>query len=204
MRHHDVYASFCSNFMMHAQSSWPLRPGLPCVGAGTPTSDRLSASATSGAARGAGWTAARGAACAAARGAGCGAAFGAARGAGLRWPLNILKVAWRLSSLRTNRRFSIWATFHPPISSPTRTRRTSFFDPDWTIARASSASMTMPTNVTLGGSGGGGGGLTIGGGGGAGTRRLGENSGRSRVAERRSSECTASGLARPAVGVAGA
>src|SRR5262249_61742734 len=84
-----------------------------------------------------------------------------------------------------------------------RTRRTSFVGPDWTIARASPASMTMPTNVTLGGSGGGGGGLGGGGGGGAGARRLGENSGRSRVAERRSSECTASGLARPAGGGGG-
>ena len=64
----------------------------------------------------------------------------------------------RLPSKSTNWRPSIWATFHPPMSSPMRTRRISFCGPAWTMARASSASMTMPTNVTFGGAGGGGGG----------------------------------------------
>src|SRR5262249_20311542 len=73
-------------------------------------------------------------------------------------------------------------------------------EPARTTARTSSPSITIPNSATSGGEGGGGGGsgaaATAGGGGGG--RRVGENSGCSRVADRLSSGCSASGLGRAA------
>src|SRR5262249_21340249 len=113
-------------------------------------------------------------------------------------PANIVKVAIRPPSASTSRLSAIWATFQPPISSPIRTRVILSAEPARTTARTSSPSVTIPNSATSGGEGGGGGGsgaaTTAGGGGGG--RRVGENSGCSRVADRLSSGCSASGLGR--------
>jgi hypothetical protein len=93
------------------------------------------------------------------------------------------------------RRPSIWLTFHPLISSPICTRSI-FAVPERTMARARSPSTTIPSRVTSGGAGGGSGARSTGGGGGAGGRRSDENSGRSRVADRRSSDSVCKGLPR--------
>src|SRR5439155_11705909 len=119
------------------------------------------------------------------------------------WPLKRVNVVVvRLSSERTNQRCSIWVTFQPSISSPTRTRSILSGVPTLTSARASSASMTVPSKVTFGGAGGEGR-VTTGAGGRGGGRRLGENSGRSRVTEKRSRESAARGLAAGETAVAG-
>jgi hypothetical protein len=113
--------------------------------------------------------------------------------------VNSENVFERSPSDSTSRRGSILVTAQSPILSPTRSLRFSFAGPR-TIARAPSASATTPKSVTAGGSGGGGGGASTGGasttsagggasgsggggGGGAGGRRVGANSGRSRVAD---------------------
>ena len=92
-------------------------------------------------------------------------------------------------------RSSIALTFQPAISSPTRTRVVRFSALEKMIANASSALMMVPCSSIFGGWAGGGAGggrtlaVTI-----CGARRLGENSGCSRVAESRSNDKTASGL----------
>jgi hypothetical protein len=113
--------------------------------------------------------------------------------------LNSVNVAERSSSDRSMRRPSIWLTFHPLISSPICTRSI-FAVPERTMARARSPSTTIPSRVTSGGAGGGSGARSTGGGGGAGGRRSDENSGRSRVADRRSSDSACKGLPRIAAG----
>src|SRR5258708_7705033 len=82
-----------------------------------------------------------------------------------------MNVAVRSSSDNISRRPSIWATFQPPMSSPTRTFMILAAGPARTTACASSPSITMPNSATSGGGGGGGGGsgaTTTGGGGGGG------------------------------------
>jgi hypothetical protein len=124
---------------------------------------------------------------------------GWSRGLSAALRLNSVKVAERSSSDRSRRRPSIWLTFHPLISSPICTRSI-FAVPARTMARVRSPSTTIPSRVTSGGAGGGSGARSTGGGGGAGGRRSEENSGRSRVVDRRSSDSVCKGLPRIAAG----
>jgi hypothetical protein len=113
--------------------------------------------------------------------------------------LNIVNEAERSLSDSTNSRRPIRLTFQPPISSPIPTRRVLSGGSERTKARAVSAPITTPNKTTSGGEGGGAGSArrTIGAGaaaGGAGGRRVGENQGRSRVANKLPIDCSATGL----------
>jgi hypothetical protein len=115
-------------------------------------------------------------------------------------PLNIPNFASRPSSNKTTNRASICPTFQPPILSPIWTRVIFGCCPTRTRARAVSPSMMTPSSATSGGGGGGGAVGTITGGG-AGGRRVGEKSGRSRVADNwLSGCCAANGLTGAAPG----